>query len=212
MRFLSKGSYFVSIDHVFGGHCGAIFRCLKPVGILAFTFWSFCGGVVDDQEPSLLTRNPFKAMQTKETATEAQTSDLSDLTSLEDIVDYRGSYKLNNQRRYSLFFKESGSSRWLVKNDTVEGVQIVDSVENDSALVLMHNGNEGVIKLNKPTFSGKKMVRSLRPASGRNPRQPMERPGIEATRPPEIMPGRVPNSDFIPPPPPMRRTQNSLSS
>ena len=162
---------------------------------------------------SLIERSPFKSNGAMDVQPERVTVDLK---GLEDGVEFVGSYKLGVERRFSLSFREVNQKKWMLKDDALYGVKLLDYYEDEQVLVVDYQGKQGRLKLRqKATFAQNQALPRSNAVSGR-PNAPQVRraptfspPSGSQAVPPGVMPKRVPRPENLPPPPKRIRKPNT---
>jgi len=154
---------------------------------------------------SLIERSPFKSAGAMDVQPERVTVDLK---GLEDVVEFVGSYILGVERRFSLNFREVNQKKWMLKDDALYGVKLLDYYEDEQVLVVDYQGKQGRLKLRqKATLAQNQVLPRSNAVSGR-PNAPQVRrapsfppPSGSQAVPPGVMPRRVPRPENLPPPP-----------
>jgi hypothetical protein len=96
---------------------------------------------------TLLENNPFRqhVQQAQPTVVEKVSSEMSSLLSSE--IEYRGSFKLNSGRKFSLYFTKINEKRWLGINETFQGYKIVAVIGHGESLMVEFDGKQGILDL-----------------------------------------------------------------
>ncbi|MBN2233931.1 MAG: hypothetical protein JW706_02200 [Opitutales bacterium] len=162
---------------------------------------------------SLIERSPFKSTGATEVMPDRVTVDLK---GLEEVVEFVGSYQLGVERRFSLNFREVNQKKWMLKDDALYGVKLIDYYEDEQVLVVDYQGKQGRLKLRQKATLAQKQVMPRLNASSVSPNMPQIRrspafgpPSGSQAAPPSVMPKRVPRPENLPPPPKRIRKPNS---
>ncbi len=142
-------------------------------------------------EPSLLQRNPFYVENLNEPE-EQNTYD--EVPRIDDNIYFMGSYKIGENRLFSINFTEVGQKKWMKVNDSYFGIKILDFVEDKLSLFVEYNGHEGILKLAEKGGSQDSRLRSRSsPEGSSNPsmRRPNAPPPKMQVKPPLVIPRRV---------------------
>jgi len=144
-----------------------------------------------DVTPSLIERNPFR-VELKVESSPIQKYEGAPI--VEDKISFLGSYKIGNERVFSLNFEDSGERKWLRLDEQYKDLKLLDYVENQRSLFVEIGGVNGMLKLARKNSGEKSMsLRNEQPqASGeptfRRPSKPAPRKNIT---PPLVVPKRV---------------------
>jgi hypothetical protein len=184
----------------------------ETLGLACLLFPSSSFVIHAETKLSLLDRNPFFQKQAP-VSLEPKYSDIETITALDQVVEYRGSFELNCERRFSLYFRDLDQRKWVGIDERAYNVKILDAIEQDTVLVVEHEGKQGKLKLSEGGYSPKGTAVSRNAflkAPSRNtparthPRPATGAPSFEAS-PPSVVPRRVPlPKDFSSPPVPRK--------
>lgn len=162
---------------------------------------------------SLIERSPFKSTGAIEVMPDRVTVDLK---GLEEVVEFVGSYQLGMERRFSLNFREVNQKKWMLKDDALYGVKLIDYYEDEQVLVVDYQGKQGRLKLRQKATLAQNQVMPRSNTSSVRPNMPQVRrspafgpPSGSQAVPPSVMPKRVPRPENLPPPPKRIRKPNS---